>query len=140
MIIFTQQFTNQFLRTPSFPLEIAEEVRIGDIRLVCHIVVSFVEDHLQFIDKLFLSAHQFGKAFDIVRDIERVIPGISFMETGTRFKVLPLLRIERRIERAVGQDGTKRTELLAIVMLISHSSFPEQLGVFLLSQSIRQQR
>ena len=41
MIIFAQQFANQLLRTPGFSLEIAEEVRIGDIRLVCHIVVPY---------------------------------------------------------------------------------------------------
>ena len=62
------------------------------------------------------------------------------METGARLEVLPLFRIERGIERAVGQDGTKRTELLAIVMLIPHSPLTEQLGVFLLSQRICQQR
>ena len=73
-------------------------------------------------------------------DIERVVPGVSFMETGARLEVLPLFRIERGIERAVGQDGTKRTELLAIVMLIAHSPLTEQLGVFLLSQRICQQR
>ena len=43
----------------------------------------------------------------------------EFMETGTRLEVLALFRIERRVESAVRQDRTQRSELLAIIMFVT---------------------
>ena len=67
----------------------------------------------------YIASHQFGQSLDIVRNIKRIIPCVALMETGTRLEVLALFRIERRVEGAVRQDRTQRSELLAIIMFVT---------------------
>ena len=119
MIAILQQLTDQLLSTPSLSLEITKQIRISDIRLVGGIIIAVIEYLLQMIDKFLIASHQFGQSLDIVRNIKRIIPCVAFMESGTRLEVLALFRIERRVESAVRQDRTQRSELLAIIMFVT---------------------
>ena len=70
--------------------------------------------------------------------MEGIVPGITFVESRTRFKVLSLKRIERRIEFSVRQNRTKCAEFLAIIMLVSHRPLVEQIGILFLSHALCQ--
>ena len=75
-----------------------------------------------------------------MRNKECVIPCISFMETGTGCKVCSFFGIERFIKPAFLRNGTKSTKLFAEIILITHGTFAEQLGIFFLSQFFSQSR
>ena len=96
--------------------------------------MAFVEYHLQFVYKFLLASHQLNQTGDIVGNIESIVPGTSFMETGIGFEVFTLFRVEGRIECSIGQNRTKRTEFFAVIMLIAHRAVIEEFCIFLLSQ------
>ena len=48
-------------------------------RFVCHIVMAFVEYHLQFVYKFLLASHQLNQTGDIVGNIESIVPGTTFV-------------------------------------------------------------
>ena len=73
-----------------------------------------------------------------MRHVEGIVPRVTFVESRTRFKVLSLKRIERRIEFSVRQNRTKCSEFLAIIMLVSHRPLVEQIGILFLSHALCQ--
>ena len=96
--MFGYQLPGQFLRSPCFLGEIGEEVRIGDVRLVGRIIISFIEDFLQPFRKNLCSSHQPGKPLYIVGNEKGIVISTALVETGTRLEVFTLFGIERSEE------------------------------------------
>ena len=129
-----QDIAHFLLGTPSFTFEVAEKVRIGNVRFVRRVIVAVIEDALELCHELLVAAHQLSQALDIVGDIEGVVPSIALVEAGARFEVRALFRVERFVELTIWQNRTKRTEVLAIIVLIAHRTVVEQLSIILLTQ------
>ena len=132
-----EQFLHQLLCAPFLTLETAEEIRISDVGFVRRVIVALVEHTLKLVHELLVPTHQFGQAFDVMRNKERVVPSVTFVETGARSKVRAFLRVERFVELAFLRNRTERTELLAEVVLVTHRTVIEQLGILLLAQRLR---
>ena len=74
------------------------------------------------------------------RDIERIVPCRTFVETGNRLEILALPRIERRQETALPGDRTESARFGAVVVLIAERTVPEQRRVLPAAERIGQQR
>ena len=138
-VILVQQHLYGLLGTPLLSFEVAEKIRIGYIRFICRIIQSFIEYHLQLVYEFLLSAHQFCKAFDIMRNVESIVPGAAFVETRGRLEILALARIERRIEGSVHFQRSESTVLRTIVMSVAQGSLLETGCIPGMSERIGQQ-
>lgn len=56
------------------------------------------------------------------------------MESRTRLEIGSLHRVERAVERTVGQKGTQRAELGAVVVAVAERAGAEQAGIVGLSE------
>ena len=106
------------LGAPFLAFEIAEQVGVGDVRFVGRVIKPFVEYALELVHKGFFASHQAGQPGNVVGDIEGVVPGIAFVEAGTRLKVCALHRVEGGIKRAVREFRSEhfvfRAEIMAV--------------------------
>ena len=127
------------LRTPFLPFKIREEMGISNVRLISRIIKALIKNLLKFIDKRFPTSHQTGKSFHIMRYIESIVPGTTFMKTGIRFEIFSLPRIERCIELSIRQNGAESAEFFAIIMFITQRTIIKKTRILFLAQSICQQ-
>ena len=135
-----QQTPHLALRTPLLAPEIAEQVRIGDVGFVRRVVQPLVEDHLQLVDESAPAAHQPGQSGHVVRDIERIVPGRTFVEPGDGFEILALARVEGREEFTLPGNRTERARLGAVIVLIAERAGAEQRRVVFFAERVGQQR
>lgn len=106
---------------------------VCNVRFVGRVVQSFVEHTLKLVYERLLSTHEPGKPFHIVGNIESIVPGTTFVKSGSAQSSL-LPRVERSIEFTVRQDRTESTVLLTVIMLVAQRTFVEQTGILLLAK------
>ena len=140
LVIAFQQAQDLSLCAPRLTLEVGEEVRIGDVWFVGWIVEIVVENRLEFVDKLPLSAHQFGQSANVVGYVESVVPRRSLMEARCVGEVGTILGVEGREEGSVAIDGAQDTCCRVVVVLVAEASLAEDLCVLLVSEVCGQKR
>ena len=128
-----QEVARQSLCAPLLSLDLREDVGIADVGLVGRVVVSLVENILEALQETLLAAPEFHHARHVVGHGKGVVPGRTFVESGTGFEIFALEGIERAEELATGRDGAERAGLGTVVFFVALRTVAQGFCIFLVA-------